>query len=377
MLFRKTLPVFVVFLFVAFSASVRALSLQLPVKSYLLIDARSATVLAEKEADLQLPPASITKLMTAYVIFSTLKSGTIHLDDKVTVSRNAYEQIGSRMFIEIHSQVTVNDLIQGVIVQSGNDASVALAEYIGGSEEGFVQMMNTAAKKLAMTHTHYTNATGLPEDEHYTTARDIARLARAIIREFPEYYPYYRQKEFTWNDITQHNRNKLLWRNPRIDGMKTGHTEAAGYCLTASEKRGDLRLISVVLGAKQEEERYAATQALLQYGFARFREVKALKSDQVLAKARVYKGVVDEIAVRPEKVVSVLMALGEEELQTSLRLAPIVAPIAVGQQVGTIIVQSADKVYATVPAVAVVAVAKGGVFKRMWDGLLLWWRQDE
>ena len=372
MFFRKALLLFAAFLFIGLSPAIQALSLQLPVKSYILIDARSATVLAEKEADLELAPASITKLMTAYLVFSTLKSGTIHLDDKVTISRNAYEQIGSRMFVEIRSRVPVGDLIKGIIVQSGNDASVALAEYIGGSEEGFVQMMNAAAKKLGMTHTHYMNATGLPQDDHYTSARDIARLARAIIREFPEYYPYYRQKEFTWNKITQRNRNKLLWRDPRIDGMKTGHTEAAGYCLSASEKRGDLRLISVVLGAAREGERYDATQALLQYGFARFKEVDALQSERMLAKARVYKGVADEVEVRPKKAVRVLIPVDADDLQASFTLTTLVAPVRAGQTVGTITVKAGDKVYATVPAVAAADVARGGLFKRIRDGLSLW-----
>lgn len=367
---RKALLFCAAFLFVGLSPAIRALSLQLPVKSYILIDARHANVLAQKEADLELAPASITKLMTAYLVFTTLKSGTIHLDDKVTISGNAYSQIGSRMFVEIHSRVSVDDLIKGMIVQSGNDASVALAEYIGGSEQGFVQMMNSVAKKLGMTHTHYMNATGLPQENHYTTARDIARLARAIIRNFPEYYSYYRQKEFTWNKITQHNRNKLLWRDPRIDGMKTGHTETAGYCLTASEKRDDLRLIAVVLGAEQEAERYDAAQSLLQYGFARFKEV----TPQILAKARVYKGVADEVSLRPEKTVSVLIPVDAENLKVSFELTTLVAPIAAGQKVGTITVRYGDKVYASANAVAAADVQKSGLFKRIRDGLSLWWK---
>ena len=219
-----------------------------PVKSHVLIDAASGQVLAAKNPDLALPPASITKLMTAYIVFDALKQGKITLEDPVPISQNAYSQKGSRMFVEVNSRVSVHDLLQGLIVQSGNDAGVALAEYVGGSVEGFVVMMNDTAQRLALHNTRYLDPVGLGGDGHYSTASDIARLSQHLINDFPEYYHYYKQKAFTWNKITQPNRNRLLFSNAQVDGLKTGHTAAAGYCLASSEKRGDMRLIAVVLG---------------------------------------------------------------------------------------------------------------------------------
>ena len=244
-------------------------------KAWVLMEANTGQVLAQHKADEQMEPASITKLMTAYVVFSELANGSISLDDQVRVSEKAWRTQGSRMFIEVDSQVGVEDLLQGMIVQSGNDASVALSEFVAGSEGTFAQMMNNNARQLSMANTNFENSTGLPGDAHLTTARDIALLARSIIMQFPEYYRWYSQKEYTYNGIPQRNRNTLLWRDESVDGLKTGHTESAGYCLVSSAKRGPMRLIAVVLGATSAPARANASQALLNYGF-RFYETHQL-----------------------------------------------------------------------------------------------------
>lgn len=374
MWFRQILVIISSVLLAVFSISAQVAPPEVPVKSSVLMDAQTGQILASKEMDVQLPPASITKLMTAYVTFDALKSGKIALTDMVPVSQEAYSQTGSRMFIEINTQVSVDDLIQGMIVQSGNDACVALAQYIGGSVDSFVQMMNAEAKKLGLTHTHYTNVTGMPDDQHYSTARDIALLSRAIIQQFPEYYHYYSQKEFTWNKITQPNRNRLLWKNANVDGLKTGHTQAAGYCLAASEKRGEIRLISVVLGAEKEADRYSASQALLNYGFAQFKQVTPIKAGQVLTQAEVFKGENDQVDVAVAKDVTLVLpvaALGK--VKASVTLDKVVAPLNKGDKIGVVRVTDGQKTYATVDAVVAEDVPSGGVFTRGWDGLKLWW----
>lgn len=354
------------------SAWTQAQLASLPVSSYALMEAKSGQFLLSENANQQLPPASLTKLMTAYLTFKALEENKITMQTLVPVSELAYRQPGSRMFIEINSQVPVESLIQGVIVQSGNDASMALAEYIGGSEAGFVQMMNDAATRLGMHNTHYMNPTGLPNEKHFTTAADLAILSRHIIYEFPQYYHFYSQKSFTYNRIEQKNRNLLLYRNANVDGLKTGHTEAAGYCLASSEKRGDLRLIVVVLGGKVEEDRYSASQALLDYGFEQFMQVSALSSHQVLTQAPVYKGEKDWVAVRPAQDVNIVIAKKDKDkVAASVSLRQIIAPITAGQAVGHISVKVADEVYATVDAVAVEDLAQAGWFKRSWHGLKL------
>lgn len=374
MWFRQILVVISSVLLTIFSVTAQVAPPEVPVKSSVLMDAQTGQILASKEMDQQLPPASITKLMTAYVTFDALKSGKIALTDMVPVSQEAYSQTGSRMFIEINTQVSVDDLIQGMIVQSGNDACVALAQYIGGSVEGFVQMMNADAKKLGLTHTHYTNVTGMPDDQHYSSAHDIAVLARAIIREFPEYYHYYSQKEFTWNKITQPNRNRLLWKNANVDGLKTGHTQAAGYCLAASEKRGDIRLITVVLGADVENDRYTASQALLNYGFSQFKKVTPIKAGQILTQAEVFKGENDQVDVAvAEDVTLVLPVAVLGQIKASVTLDKVVAPLNKGDRIGQVSVTDGQKTYATVDAVVAEDVPSGGVFTRGWDGLKLWW----
>ena len=259
-------------------------------KSYLLMDYHSGRILTEHEIDSRVEPASLTKLMTAYVVMSELKNGTIKLDDQVLISEKAWRMKGSRMFVKVKSRVSIDDLLMGMIVQSGNDASVALAEHTAGSEDTFAELMNQYALKLGMTNTHFMNSTGWPHNDHYTTARDLAQLSQAIIRDFPEHYSRYKIKEYTHNNITQPNRNRLLWLDERVDGIKTGHTESAGYCLISSANQGEMRLISVVLGTSSENARARASRNLLNYGFRFYETFKLHESMKVLTEMRIWKG---------------------------------------------------------------------------------------
>lgn len=353
-------------------ASAFAAPPELAVRSYVLIEAQSGQVLAEKEADVALPPASITKLMTACLVFEALQDGRITLNDEVPVSQSAYAQKGSRMFIEVGSRVKVHDLLQGLIVQSGNDAGVALAEYVGGSVDGFVAMMNDAAKRLGMHESHFLDPVGLGGEGHVMSARDIATLSRHLAVNFPDYYHYYGQKSHTWNKITQENRNRLLFTNPRVDGLKTGHTSTAGYCLASTEKRGDLRLIAVVLGSAEEKTRYEASQALLDYGFSRFQEVTLLREDHLLKQVRVWKGESDHVAVRAaHSVRQWLPRDAPNTVRATVNVPVLVAPVAAGEKIGNIVLHQEGKTLATVDALAAHAVPEGGFFRRSWDGLQL------
>ena len=261
---------------------------QVAANSYILSDFNSGRILVEHNSDMRVEPASITKLMTAYVVFRELEEGNITLQETVPVSEKAWRTGGSRMFIEPDMQVKVEDLMRGMIIQSGNDASVALAEHIAGSEEAFASLMNHYAEQLGMTGTNFMNSTGLPDPDHYTTARDINALSAATVRDFPDYYTWYSEKEFTFNNIRQHNRNTLLWRDPAIDGLKTGHTEAAGYCLAASAMRDGMRLISSVMGSSSESARASESQTLLNYGFRFFETVQLYQAGQELTRARIW-----------------------------------------------------------------------------------------
>ena len=278
---------------------------QLGANSYLLMDFNSARILVEQNADLQVEPASITKLMTSYVVFKELAEGKITLEETVAVSEKAWRTGGSRMFIEPDMQVTIEDLVKGMIIQSGNDACVALAEHLAGSEDAFASLMNHYAELLGMTGTSFMNSTGLPDPQHYTTARDIAILSAAIIRDFPDYYSWYSEKEFTFNSIRQHNRNTLLWRDPAIDGLKTGHTEAAGYCLATSAKRDGMRLISAVMGSASESNRATESQSLLNYGFRFFETVQLYQAGHELATGQVWKGLTEEVSLGLEQALFV------------------------------------------------------------------------
>ncbi|HET8700768.1 MAG TPA: D-alanyl-D-alanine carboxypeptidase family protein [Nitrococcus sp.] len=341
--------------------------------SYILMDYNSKQVLVDDNAEKRHDPASLTKMMTAYVVFSELKSKHIALDDLVTVSARAWREPGSRMFIEVGNKVPVKALIQGMIVQSGNDASVALAEHVAGNESTFAQVMNQYAKALGMTHTHYVNATGLPDPKHYTTAHDTAILARALIRDFPEYHHFFAEKEFTYNGIEQYNRNKLLWRDPSVDGLKTGHTEEAGYCLASSAERNGMRLISVVMGAGSDEARLSDSQALLNYGFRFFKTHRLYQAGQALTKARVWKGSVKMLPLGLSHDLFVTIPQHQyENLKASMNVDKLLtAPVERGKQYGTVVVQLNGKTLSSQPLVALEGVPEGNIWQRLTDEALL------
>ncbi|MFK5894781.1 MAG: D-alanyl-D-alanine carboxypeptidase family protein, partial [Pseudomonadota bacterium] len=308
-------------------------------KSYIMIDYDSGKILAEKNSDKRVSPASITKVMTAFVVFSELGAGNIKLDDLVTISKKAWKTQGSRMFIEVNRKVSVEDLLQGMIIQSGNDASVALAEYVAGSEDAFAALMNQHASSLGMTKTNFLNSTGLPNEAHLTTAKDLSILARELIKRFPQYYKWYSTKEFTFNKIKQHNRNQLLWRDKTVDGMKTGYTKSAGYCLLASSKRGNMRIITVVLGTESVSARTQESQKLLNFGF-RFYETHALyKINTALKQVKVYKGGQSNLDVGLAETLYVTIPRGQyKNLKPSINISEkIMAPITKGQQLGEVV----------------------------------------
>ena len=346
---------------------------QLAAKSYLLMDAASGNVLVENNGDERLPPASLTKLMTAYIATLEIKKGQISDSDMVTVSEKAWRTGGSRMFIQVNSQVSVGDLLHGVIIQSGNDASVALAEHIAGSEEAFADLMNATAQRLGMNNTHFMNATGLPHPEHYSSAADMAKLARAIIHEDPAHYAIYAQKEFLWNNIKQPNRNLLLWRDKTVDGLKTGHTEEAGYCLVASAVRDNMRLISVVFGTDSEQARAAETQKLLTYGFRFFETRTFYQKGTELAQAQVWKGQQDKLKAGLAQDLTMTLPRGQvEKLQAVMSFnGTLTAPIQQGDVIGKVEVKLEDKVVRSTDLVALETIEEGGLFRRFWDSIRL------
>jgi len=346
----------------------------LAAKSFLLEDFDSGVVLAEKQADDEVEPASITKIMTAYVVFKELAAGTLTLDEEVHISEKAWRMQGSRMFIEVNTKVPVELLLQGMIVQSGNDASVALAEHIAGSEAAFVGMMNATATELGMAHTHYVNATGWPAQGHYTTARDIVVLARAMIHNFPQYYRWFSEKQFKYNDITQPNRNPLLWRDPGVDGVKTGHTQSAGYCLVSSAMRNHMRLIGVIMGAKTERARADQSQTLLNYGFRFFETHRLYGANEPLVTVDVYKGIRDHAPVGVAQDIYITIPRGQyDEMEAVTRInEPILAPLADHTEVGTLRVSLHDKVLVQRPLLALDEVSVAGFWKRSKDGIRLW-----
>ncbi|WP_341961743.1 D-alanyl-D-alanine carboxypeptidase family protein [Pseudomonas sp. RC10] len=344
---------------------------QLAAKAYVLMDANSGNVLVENNGDQKLPPASLTKLMTAYIATLEIRRGQIGENDPVTVSENAWRTGGSRMFIKVGSQVTVSDLLHGIIIQSGNDASVALSEHIAGSEDAFADMMNKTAGDLGMVNSHFMNPTGLPNPDHYATAHDMALLARAIIHEDPAHYAIYSQKEFFWNGIKQPNRNLLLWRDKTVDGLKTGHTEEAGYCMVSSAVRDGMRLIAVVFGTNSEQARAAETQKLLTYGFRFFETQTFYQKGTELAQAPVWKGTERQIKAGLAEDLSMTMPKGEmKKLTASISINPkLVAPIAKGDVIGQVEVKLEDKVVRTANLIAMDSVEEGGIFRRLWDSI--------
>ena len=344
-------------------------------KSWMLGDLSSGQILIAEKVDDRLEPASLTKLMTAYLVFAALRDKKLTLEQQVAVSARAWRAAGSRMFIDPRRPVTVDELIRGMEVQSANDACIALAEAVAGSEEAFVEAMNREAARLGMTNSHFRNATGLPDTQHYSTARDLYTLAAAVIRDFPqEYARYYAMKEFRYNNITQPNRNRLLWLDPAVDGVKTGHTEAAGYCLIASSKRGPRRLLSVLMGSNSESSRAQESQKLLNWGYQFFDGVKLYGGGEVVRTLEVWKGAANGVKAGSMSDLYVTVPKGEApKLKAELESQrPLVAPIAQGQQVGTLRVTLEGKPIAEHPLVALEAVGPAGIFGRAWDTLRLW-----
>lgn len=346
---------------------------QLDVKGYVVMDANSGKIIASQNADTPLPPASLTKLMSLYVVSNALRSGQIHLDDMVTVSKKAWQTGGSRMFINVGQQVSVQDLLKGVIVDSGNDATVALAEYVAGSEDAFTSLMNQEAQRIGMTNSHFTDSNGLPHPEHYVSPHDMALLAQHLINEFPEYYPWYSQKEFTYNNITQSNRNRLLWRYQYADGMKTGHTDDAGFCLVASAKQDGMRLISVVMGAPNDSARAADSISLLTYGFRFYKTYKLYTAGETITDVRVWKGQNKRIPVGVSNNIYITLPIGQYEklAAQSAMSSPINAPIAKGQQLGVLDVTVGDKQIMQVPLVALQDSPKGSYWSQLSDKVSL------
>src|SRR5262245_44457332 len=343
-------------------------------RGYLLIDHQSGRVLAENNADERLEPASLTKLMTAYAVFHALKAGKLKLSDPVTISERAWKAEGSRTYVDVGTQVPVEVLIQGMIVQSGNDATIALAERVGGSEETFAALMNGYAKQLGMKNSHFENSTGLVSPEHYMTARDMAILGSAIIREFPDYYKWYSQREFTWNKIRQENRNGLLGRDPSVDGIKTGHTETAGYCLVTSAKRNNMRLISVVLGTASMKASEDASQALLNYGYTFYETRKVHSAGESLRDARVWKAKFTPAQIGLRRDVYITAPRGQfNNLKSTVEVQPqLVAPLSAQKSVGTLTVALGDKVLDKRYLYPLRDVPQGGWWRRMVDSILLW-----
>jgi D-alanyl-D-alanine carboxypeptidase (penicillin-binding protein 5/6) len=366
--------------FLLCSTSVYAQKMPIPqppiigAKSYLLIDGSTGAELASLNPDERLAPASLTKLMTAYAVFSALGEGQISLEDQVSVSEKAWRTQGSRMFIEVGSQVSVQDLVLGMIVQSGNDASVALAEHVAGSESVFAQLMNQYAAQIGMTASNFMNSSGMPDDNHYSTARDMATLARAIILEFPQYYEWYSVREFEYNDIKQPNRNSLLWRDDSVDGMKTGRTDEAGYCLVSSAKRDDMRVISVVLGTASAKARTDGSQALLNYGF-RFFETRLLyRAGETVATARVWKAEKELTPLGLPDDLYVTIPRGSfDDVESVLNMpATLIAPVAQGQPLAELQVSLDGDQLLNMPLRALEANPDGSFWQRTRDGVKLW-----
>ena len=345
-------------------------------KSWILIDEATGRRLAGENEDMRIEPASITKVMTAYVAFRALAERRLQLQEPITISERAWRAEGSRTFLQVGDKVPAEVLLQGMIVQSGNDAATALAERLAGSEQTFAQLMTQQAKTLGMKNSNFANATGLPDPALYTTARDIAILARALIRDFPQYYRWYSQKEFVWNDIRQGNRNGLLYQDSSVDGIKTGHTDTAGYCLVSSAQRNGTRMISAVFGTTSPKVREQASAALLNYGFAFYETVTLRKAGEMVLQPRIYKGTEQSVAIGPQTSVAVTVVRGgAAKLQVTTRLdEPLVAPLKAGQRVGELQVRDGGTVIKRVPLVVSREMPAGGIWARARDTVALWFR---
>ncbi len=378
---HKTLYFLAILIFTScFSGTAWSAELPIPkapstgAKSFVIQDFNSGRIIAEENSDTPVEPASITKMMTAHIVFNELASGNLALTDMVTISEKAWRTPGSRMFVEVGKQVSVEDLLLGLIIQSGNDATVALAEHIAGSEETFAALMNRHAEEIGLTGSHFMNSTGLPDEQHYMTARDIARLAALTIEQYPEYYKWYSQKEFTFNDITQYNRNKLLWQDDSVDGIKTGHTESAGYCLATSALRDGMRLITVVLGTGSENARIEASQALLNYGFRFFETHKLYDAGTPLTSTRIWKGATDTATLGLDKPLYVTIPRGQyKSLDASMSINNrVIAPVAADQALGTVQVKLGDEIVAEQQLVSLNAIGEGSIWQRIMDEALLY-----
>lgn len=341
--------------------------------SYLVMDFNSGKLLVEENSEQRLPPASLTKMMTVYVVSHELANGKISLDDEVLVSEKAWRTQGSRMFIEVGKKVSLNDLLHGVIIQSGNDASVALAEYVSGTEDVFADLMNKHAERLGMKNTNFVNSTGLPDENHYTTAVDLARLARAMINDFPEEYALYKVKEYTFNNIKQHNRNKLLWRDRNVDGIKTGHTEEAGYCLVASSLKDGMRLISVVMGTDGVNARAKASQALLNYGYRFYETHKLYSAGELITGVKIWKADVDNLNLGVADDIFVTIPRGQyDKLEPVVEIDDqVIAPVSKGEQKGLLNVMLAKDNLVSVPLLALETVSEGSIINKLKDEVRL------
>ncbi|MBO6850576.1 MAG: D-alanyl-D-alanine carboxypeptidase [Marinobacter sp.] len=350
---------------------------QVAASSYILMDPLSGKILMDENSNERLPPASLTKMMTAYIVERELDEGRISMSDMVPISVNAWRTEGSRTFVQEGTEVSVEDLLKGVIIQSGNDASVALAEFVAGSEGAFVDIMNQQAQLLGMRDTRFENATGLPSPDHFSTAHDLALLAKAIINDYPENYPLYAVKHFTYNNIRQPNRNSLLWRDDSVDGLKTGHTEEAGYCLVASAERNNTRLIAVVMGTDSTGARAQEVQKMLNYGFRYYQSETLFSAGQELIEARIWGGRDDQLSVGVTENVNVTIPRGSRDsLESTVDLDSVIkAPIKVGDELGRVQVKLGDEVIVDQPVLALTDVPEGGLFKRLWDAIKLFFIQ--
>lgn len=372
--------IFILFLFLStFLTSIIAAPTLIPApprvnaKAYFLIDHNSGHILAEKNADKQIEPASLTKLMTAYVVLFEIERGGISIEDDVKISKKAWRMRGSRMFIRVNTYVSVKELLKGLIIQSGNDASVALAEHVASSESAFVELMNQHAERLNMTSTHFNNSTGWPDKNHYTTARDLAKLSQAIINDFPTHYSAYKEKEYTYNNIRQYNRNRLLWLDDRVDGLKTGHTDAAGYCLISSAKDKNMRLISIVTGTSKDDARIAASRKLLNYGFRFFESSLIHKANSEITSMRVWKGEEQKLSLGITEDLYVTTPKDQSrKIKNSLKVeAMIEAPVAEGQIYGQLNIMLGEKNLSTRELVALSAINEGGIWRKLIDNIQL------
>ena len=347
---------------------------KLNLSSYILLEASTNTVIAEFNSDNQIAPASMTKVMSGYVIADQIANGSISLDDKVLISEKAWKTGGSKMFIEAGKRVSVKDLLSGIVIQSGNDATIAMAEYVAGSEEGFVDFMNAYASEMGLTNTLFQNSTGFSDPNHFTSAKDLAKLTQELINKFPDHYATYKEKEFTFSGIRQLNRNKLLWRDDSVDGVKTGHTDSAGFCLISSARRNDMRLIAVVAGSESENERLTASQRLLEYGFRFYATQKLVSQETKVTTAKVWGGTTDEVALGSTQDIYLTLPRSEfKNIKANYQFTNnLQAPIEIGEQIGSIEFTSNDRVVLSAPLMAIENVEAKGFFGMLWARLVYW-----